>query len=166
VGRLVARLARSLGLAEADAQLMSRASQLHDVGKIAVPDSVLLKSGRLDEEELQVIRRHPQAGAAILGGSQSRVLMLAEEIALTHHEWWDGSGYPKGLRGEEIPLCGRIVAIADAFNALTHVRPYKPAWPVTDALAEIDRYRVRQFDLAVVDAFAISRRGQPDRSRS
>src|SRR6476620_6098237 len=104
---------------------MSQASLLHDVGKIAVPDRVLLKAGRLDPDELQAVRRHTEAGASILAGSRSPVLMGAAEIALTHHEWWDGSGYPKGLRGEQIPACGRIVAVADTVDALTHTRPYK-----------------------------------------
>jgi response regulator RpfG family c-di-GMP phosphodiesterase len=154
VGRLVGLIARELGLAEADAQLMSEASLLHDLGKIAVPDTVLLKPGKLHRAEVHAMRQHTHAGAAILAGSTSPVLILAREIALTHHEWWDGSGYPNGLSGEDIPLSGRIVAAADVFDALTHARPYKPAWPVQQAMAEIRRFRNRQFDPAVVDALS------------
>jgi hypothetical protein len=152
VGRVVGLLAGALGLAEADALLMGEASLLHDVGKIAVSDSILLKPGKLRVEELRAMQRHTHAGAAILAGSTSRVLILAREIALTHHEWWDGSGYPQGLSGEDIPLAGRIVALADVFDALTHARPYKPAWPAQQAVTEVRRLRSRQFDPAVVDA--------------
>jgi hypothetical protein len=151
VGRIVNLLAVALGLADSEAALMSQASLLHDVGKIAIPDAILLKPGSLEPDELLEMRRHAQAGAAILAGSKSRVLILAQEIALTHHERWDGKGYPNGLRGEQIPLSGRIVAVADIFDALTHARPYKRAWTIEAALTEITRLAGRQLDPAVVD---------------
>jgi len=153
VARTAALIAQQLGLSEAGVSLIRQAAPLHDIGKLAVSDTVLLKPGKLTDEEFEQIKGHPAAGAAILSGSTSDVLRLAEEIALTHHEWWDGSGYPAGLRGEAIPLSGRIVAIADVFDALTHARPYKRAWPLREALAEIRRFRERRFDPALVDAF-------------
>ena len=100
---------------------------------------------------MEQVKKHPVNGARILAGSSSDVLQLAERIALGHHEWWDGSGYPQGLAGEEIPLCARIVAVADVFDALTHARPYKNAWPVAQAIDEIRRLRGRQFDPQIVD---------------
>ena len=132
---------------------MRLAAPLHDIGKLGVADAILLKSARLSEIELDVMRTHTTVGAAILAGSTSDVLQLAEQIALTHHEWWDGSGYPNGLSGSSIPSCGRIVALADVFDALTHARPYKEAWPVERAVEEVHLLRERQFDPDVVDAF-------------
>jgi putative nucleotidyltransferase with HDIG domain len=153
VARAAFLLARELGMTPADASLIRQASPLHDLGKLALPDAILLQRGKLSVAEYQLIKQHPTAGAAILSGSSSRVLRLAEEIALTHHEWWDGSGYPVGLSGSEIPLSGRIVALADVFDALTHARPYKQAWPIERALAELRRLAGTQFDPAVVEAF-------------
>jgi putative two-component system response regulator len=153
VARAAFLLARELGMTPADASLIRQASPLHDLGKLALPDAILLKRARLSVAEYQLVKQHPTAGAAILSGSSSRVLRLAEEIALTHHEWWDGSGYPVGLSGSEIPLSGRIVALADVFDALTHARPYKRAWPIERALAELRRLAGTQFDPAVVEAF-------------
>ena len=153
VGEFSAKLAKRLGLPEGLVQLIRRAAPLHDLGKIAVPDSVLLKLGRLTTDEFEVIKSHTQVGARILSGSGHPLLQLAEQIALTHHEHWDGSGYSPTMRGEEIPLVSRIVAVADVFDALTHARPYKKAWPVEDALAEIERQKGRQFDPTIVDAF-------------
>jgi response regulator RpfG family c-di-GMP phosphodiesterase len=109
------------------------ATPMHDVGKLATPDHILLKPGRLTDDEMTVMRRHAEIGAQILTGSSSTLLQLAEEIAGSHHEKFDGSGYPKGLVGDEIPLSGRIVAVADVFDALTSERPYKKAWPIEDA---------------------------------
>jgi response regulator RpfG family c-di-GMP phosphodiesterase len=152
VGRIVNLLALALDLSDTEAALMSQASLLHDVGKIAIPDAILLKPGSLEPDELLEMRRHAQAGAAILAGSKSRVLMVAQEIALTHHERWDGKGYPNGLRGRQIPLSGRIVAVADIFDALTHARPYKRAWTIEAALDEITRLAGHQLDPAVVGA--------------
>lgn len=153
VGEFSAKLARRLGLPDPLVQLIRRAAPLHDLGKIAVPDSVLLKLGRLTIDEFEVIKSHTQVGARILSGSGHPLLQLAEQIALTHHEHWDGSGYSPSMRGEDIPLVSRIVAVADVFDALTHARPYKKAWPVEDAIAEIERQKGRQFDPQIVDAF-------------
>jgi putative two-component system response regulator len=133
--------------------LIHQAAPLHDLGKLALPDAILLKRAKLSVAEYQQVKQHPAAGAAILSGSSSKVLRLAEEIALTHHEWWDGSGYPAGLAGPAIPLGGRIVALSDVFDALTHTRPYKRAWPIERALAEVRRLAGVQFDPAVVEAF-------------
>jgi putative two-component system response regulator len=123
------------------------------VGKIAVPDAILTKPGKLTEEEWVVMRRHAEAGANILSGSSAPIMRMAEEIALTHHERWDGGGYPAGLSGEQIPLVGRICAVCDVFDALLSPRPYKEPWPVEDALEELRRERGKHFDPAVVDAF-------------
>jgi putative two-component system response regulator len=145
-------LARQLGLPDSQVSLIARAAPLHDVGKIGVPDTILLKMGKLTSAEFEVVKQHTAIGARILSGGKFPLLRLAEEIAFTHHERWDGDGYAN-IRGHDIPLCGRIVAVADVFDALTQQRPYKPAWPVAEAIAEIDRQRERQFDPGVVDAF-------------
>lgn len=152
VGQMAALLARQLYLPDAQIALIRRAAPLHDVGKIGVPDTILLKLGRLTPDEFAVVRTHTAIGARILSGSRFPILRLAEEIAFSHHERWDGNGY-SGIARDSIPLAGRIVAVADVFDALTQKRPYKPAWPVEDALAEIERQRGRQFDPAVVDVF-------------
>jgi HD-GYP domain-containing protein (c-di-GMP phosphodiesterase class II) len=157
VARSARVLAERLGLPPGEAAVIGRAAPLHDLGKLAVPEAILLKPGRLTVSEFSQIQAHTTAGAAILSGSRSAVLRRAEEIALTHHEHWDGHGYPGGLRGEAIPLSGRIVALADVFDALTHARPYKSAWSSRSALAEIRRLRGRQFDPALVDAFLEAR---------
>lgn len=163
VARTSFLLAGRLGLGAEEASVLRHAAPLHDVGKLAVPDAILLKRGRLTAFEYEQIKRHPIAGAAILAGSDFSVLRLGEEIAATHHERWDGSGYPRGLAGETVPLCGRIVALADVFDALTHPRPYKQAWPVEEAVEEIQGLRGRQFDPEVVDAFmALDPRGLVD----
>ena len=154
VGHTAAVLAESIGLPAARIELIRLAAPLHDIGKVAVPDPVLLKPGRLDTRERGLMRSHTAIGGKILAGSRSAVLRLAEEIALTHHERWDGSGYPRGLAGEEIPLSGRLVAIADAFDALTHTRPYKEAWHVDQAVAEIVAGSGSQFDPALIEAFS------------
>jgi PAS domain S-box-containing protein len=132
---------------------LRHAAPLHDVGKLAISDTILLKPGPLTPAERAIMETHTSAGAAILRGSDSRILQLGEEIALTHHERWDGTGYPSRLAGEHIPVSGRIVAVADVFDALTHQRPYKSPWPVEDAVAEIECHRATQFAPAVVDAF-------------
>jgi putative two-component system response regulator len=152
VGQMSALLARQLGLPDTQVSLIRRAAPLHDVGKLGVPDTILLKLGKLSEEEFAVVKTHTVIGARILSGGKFPLLRLAEEIAFSHHERWDGSGYA-GIPGTRIPLAGRIVSVADVFDALTQQRPYKPAWPVGDAIAEIDRQRGRQFDPDVVDAF-------------
>ena len=119
---------------------------VHDVGKIGVPDAILRKPGPLDPAEREIMKTHTTIGASILAGSRSPLVKLAETVALTHHERWDGGGYPAGLAGEAIPLVGRICAICDSFDALTSERPYKSAWPVEEALEEIARERGGQFD--------------------
>ena len=152
VGQMSSLLARQLGLPDSQVALIARAAPLHDVGKIGVPDSILMKMGKLSKAEFEVVKQHTAIGARILSGGKFALLRLAEEIAFAHHERWDGDGYA-GMRKTDIPLAGRIVAVADVFDALTQQRPYKPAWPVGDAIAEIDRQRDRMFDPSLVDAF-------------
>jgi putative two-component system response regulator len=152
VGRTAFLIARTMGVASGVLEPIERAAALHDVGKIGVPDAILLAPRKLSSEEFEVVKTHTTIGARILSGSRSALLKLAEEIAFAHHERWDGHGYA-GLAGEEIPLSGRITTVADVFDALTHDRPYKRAWPVDAAVAEIRRGRGRQFDPGVVDAF-------------
>ena len=152
VGQMAALLARELGLPDSDVSLIRRAAPLHDVGKIGIPDSILLKLGKLTPAEFELVKTHTTIGARILSGSRFALLRMAEEIAYSHHEQWDGRGYA-GLTGDRIPLAGRIVTVADVFDALTQKRPYKAAWPVEEAVAEIERQRGRQFDPDVVDAF-------------
>lgn len=153
VGRIAALLARALGWPAEQGELIGRAAPLHDLGKIGIPDWILLKPEKLTADEFARMQQHTNVGARILSGSRFPLLQLAEEIAHTHHERWDGAGYTGGLRGEAIPIAGRIVAVADVFDALTHERPYKRAWPVEEAVAEITRQSGSQFDPAVVEAF-------------
>jgi putative two-component system response regulator len=153
VARTATLLARALRVPEDDVERLALAAPLHDVGKIAVPDAVLLKPGRLTRAEYQVVQRHVLVGEEILGGSTSPVLQTAAEIALHHHERWDGRGYPAGLAGNEVPLPARLVAVADVFDALTHRRPYKDAWPVPDAVREVLDQAAGHFDPDVVAAF-------------
>jgi putative two-component system response regulator len=152
VGHLAARLAQVLGLPPERVELIRQAAPLHDIGKIGIPDTILMKPGRLTADERAMMETHTALGARILSGSRYPILRMAEEIALTHHERWDGAGYPNGLKGDEIPLSGRIVAVADVFDSLSHVRPYKRAWPAREALAELQEHAGRQFDPAVVEA--------------
>ncbi len=149
---LCGEVALQLGQSETDATMLQHASALHDIGKIGVPDAILLKPGRLTTEEFSVMKEHVIAGAELLTGSGSPVLQLAEVVCRTHHEKWDGSGYPAGIAGEAIPLPGRIAAVCDVFDALTHERPYKHAWSIDEAAAEIARCRGAHFDPAVADA--------------
>lgn len=152
VGRLAALLSQTLGWPPNQVELLRRAAPLHDVGKIGIPDRILLKPGKLSAEEFEEMKAHITIGSQTLSGSRFGLLQLAEEIALTHHERWDGSGY-LGLKGEAIPRAGRIVSVADVFDALTHTRPYKEAWPIERARDEILGQAGRQFDPQVVDAF-------------
>lgn len=152
MSEMCGNVARELGYSESDADLMRHASALHDIGKIGVPDAILLKPGRLTAEEFDVMREHVVAGAELLTGSDSPVLQLAETVCRTHHEKWDGTGYPAKLSGEAIPLSGRIAAVCDVFDALTHERPYKSAWSIADACAEVVRCRGGHFDPDVADA--------------
>jgi putative two-component system response regulator len=152
VGLLASALGAGLGLPPREVDLLRRTAPLHDIGKIAVPDSILLKPGPLTDAEFEVMKSHTTVGAQILGGSQHRILEVARAIALNHHERWDAQGYPNGIGGDEIPLEARIVAVADSFDALTHVRPYKPALPPEEAIAEMRRCRGTHYDPAVVEA--------------
>ncbi len=153
VGRLAANLARHLKLGAEDIDLIERAAPLHDVGKIGISDSILLKAGQLTPEEFEVVKSHTVIGGNLLAGGNSDLVKMAESIALNHHESWDGSGYPCGLQGNAIPLEAQLVSCADVFDALTHERPYKHAWTVEAALGEIHSQRGRQFNPRVVDAF-------------
>ncbi len=153
LSRLSRRLALEVGLSPDEAEVLGHASAMHDIGKIGIPDRVLLKPGRLDPAEWEVMHTHTTIGANILAGSSSPLLQLAESIARTHHERWDGSGYPAGLKGEEIPLAARICTICDVFDALVSTRHYKPRWALEDALHEIAVQRGRHFDPDLVDAF-------------
>ena len=152
VADLSAAIGEEIGLSPEQIDLLKRAALLHDLGKIGIPDTILLKPGRLTADEFERMKAHTTIGFEILSRTRSTTLRLARDIALTHHERWDGHGYPRGVAGPEIPLAGRIVAVADEFDALIHERPYKPAWQVADALDEIDRKRGQQFDPGIVDA--------------
>ncbi len=153
VGQTSALVARALKLPPEQVLLIRRAATLHDVGKIGIPEHILLKPGRLTPDEFNVMKSHTTIGAKILSGGQFPLLQMAEVIALTHHERWDGSGYPRGLKGEATPLLGRIVAVADVFDILTHPRPYKKAWLAEEAIAELQRAAGTQFDPSVVETF-------------
>ena len=155
VGSISVEIGRVLGMTEAHLDLLCHAAPLHDIGKIGIADAILLKPGRLTDQERQVMQRHTLIGVDILANSDSPVLNMAEEIALTHHERWDGQGYPNRLTAQTIPLVGRIVAIADVFDALTHERPYKEAWSVDRAVAHIRAESGLQFDPSAVAAFAV-----------
>ncbi|MBL8965774.1 MAG: response regulator [Spirochaetaceae bacterium] len=147
------RIALAYGLSAEEARLYLYATPMHDVGKIGIRDSILLKPGRLDEEELREMRRHCEIGEKILGETDSLLLATAAVCAKTHHERWDGKGYPQGLAGDAIPLVGRIAAVADVFDALTSKRPYKEAWPIARAAGEVRNAAGTQFDPTVVEAF-------------
>lgn len=153
VGLMAGAVARRLGEPAEAAELLAVAARLHDIGKLGVPDAILLKPGRFDAEERAVMERHCEIGAGLLAGGTSELLQIARTVALSHHERWDGQGYPNRLRGREIPLEARIVAVADTFDALTHARPYKRAWGVDEACDLITSERGRHFDPDVVDAF-------------
>jgi putative two-component system response regulator len=146
-------LGRELGLSDEACERLFHASALHDVGKIGITDRILRKQGRLEPEEMAIMRTHTSIGARVLHGSGHELMTMAEQIALTHHEWWDGSGYPGGLRGKDIPLAGRIVAVCDVYDALTSVRSYKEAWSRADAMDELGKHSGTQFDPAAVRAF-------------
>ena len=153
VGQAAARIAEALGWPEEDIEMMRLAAPLHDVGKIGIPDAILLSDGPLTLAQFEIMKSHCVIGADILSGSDVPLLRLAAEIALSHHERWDGCGYPSGLAGEEIPIAGRIVAVADTYDALTHPRPYKAAWGEKEALEDILRGTDEHFDPRVVEAF-------------
>lgn len=153
VSQLTALLATGLGIDPGQVSLLRRAAPLHDVGKIGIPDHILLKPGKLTSDEFTLMKQHTTIGAQILSRHHTPTMQVAATIALAHHERWDGSGYPHGLVGVQIPLAGRLVGIVDVFDALTHERPYKQAWTVGAALAEIGRGVGRQFDPDVAAAF-------------
>src|SRR6185369_12553275 len=175
VGRYAGIIARELGFEESAAEMLEQAALLHDVGKIGVPDAILLKPGKLDADEIESMQKHCGFGKRIFEGMTSQesaayrshttvgskivqdcrapLLDLASRIALTHHEKWDGTGYPLGLAGEDIPLEGRITAVADVFDALSSKRPYKPAFPLEKCLAILEEGRGQHFDPTVLDAF-------------
>ena len=151
-------IASAIGMERDEVETVELAAPLHDIGKIGIPDQILLKAEKLDDTEWQVMRRHPVIGHEILKGSASKYVRMGALIALGHHEKYDGSGYPNGLVGDHIPLCARIVAVADVYDALTSPRPYKQAWPSEKAVEYLDAQRGRHFDPNLVAAFASVRR--------
>ena len=153
MSRMCAELGRTSGLAETDVELLLHAASVHDIGKIAIPDRVLLKQGPLEPDEWELMKSHTVVGAEMLAGSRSPVVQMGEVIARAHHEKWDGTGYPLGLRAEEIPLVARICAVCDVYDALVSDRPYKTAWPVDKALAELRRLSGQHLDPRLVALF-------------
>jgi putative two-component system response regulator len=153
VARYSRLIAEQLGLDAKFCKEIYLAAPLHDVGKVAIPDSILLKPGKLDDFEMATIRTHTTIGAQILANSSCELIQLAGIIASAHHEKWDGSGYPNGLRDHQIPLAARIVSVADVFDALTTARPYKKAFPLEEARAYLESKKAKEFDPSCVDAF-------------
>ncbi len=153
MSKICSLLAKSLGWPNEEVELMLHASPMHDIGKIGITDSILLKPGKLEPEEFQIMKTHAEIGAGILEGGDSALLRLARTIALTHHEKWDGSGYPLGLSGTDIPIASRIAAVADVFDALISSRPYKPAWPLEKAIDFLKENTGRHFDPEIVEHF-------------
>jgi len=153
VGKLSGLLAAEYGCDDATCFMVELAARLHDIGKIGVPDAILLKPDKLNDAERQVMRAHTTVGAELLSKSNIPQMQMAEDIARYHHEWWNGSGYPGNLSGTAIPLSARVAALADVFDALTHKRPYKIAWPIDSALGEISQLRGTQFDPELTDMF-------------
>jgi putative two-component system response regulator len=162
VGSLASLIAAEIGCDAATVDLIQHAATLHDVGKIGVPDAILLKPGRLTEQEFEVMKGHVDVGTRLLAHGRSALLRMAETIAASHHERWDGSGYPLGLRGDEIPLVGQIVAVADSFDTLMSERPYKRAWPLHRALEEMTAQRGTLYAPRVVDALLEVLRSRPE----
>ncbi|MDP5033251.1 MAG: response regulator [Paraglaciecola sp.] len=146
-------LALAIGYSEQQAENLLHAAPMHDIGKIGIADSIMLKPGKLSDEEFKIMQKHPEIGAEILGDPDSDLIKLAISVSLTHHEKWDGSGYPKGLKGEEIPIEGRIVALADVFDALTSVRPYKEAWSIEATMDFLESQSGKHFDPYLVTVF-------------
>lgn len=153
VGFYARLIALESGMSKTQAELLFNAAPLHDLGKIGIPDTILLKPGPLDDDEWEIMRQHSEIGAHIIGDTDSELLKLAKEIALTHHEQWNGKGYPKGLRGKEIPLAGRIITLVDAFDALLNERCYKRAWSIDETVNYIRKERGKRFDPELVDLF-------------
>ncbi|MDY7578229.1 response regulator [Herbaspirillum sp. RTI4] len=150
-------IATELGLSEEECAIVRDAAPLHDIGKVGIPDRILLKRGRLDDDEMAIMRTHPALGAAILSGGTSPLLRAAASIALSHHERYDGSGYPSGTRGEDIPLYARIISVADVFDALTTARPYKQAWELERAMLFLQEGAGSHFDPLCVEVFLKNR---------
>ena len=159
ISHISAALGRAAGLQTERREVIMSASPMHDIGKIGIPDSILLKQGKLDSEEWEVMKTHTTIGAELLSGHDSVLMAAAARIALTHHERWDGNGYPQGMAGEDIPIEGRIVALSDVFDALLSERPYKKAWPIEAAVQEIDALKGKAFDPVLVEAL---HRGLPE----
>ncbi|HEU4748506.1 MAG TPA: HD domain-containing phosphohydrolase, partial [Gemmatimonadaceae bacterium] len=155
VGLMSARLAEAIGLAPGIVELIKRAAPLHDIGKVGISDAILLKPGPLTPEERAVMQTHTTIGSKMLEKGGSELVRLCQRIARSHHERWDGSGYPDGTAGESIPLEARIVAVADFLDAVTHARPYRGAWALNDALATINSAAGSHFDPVVVKALAL-----------
>ncbi|HVT11758.1 MAG TPA: HD domain-containing phosphohydrolase [Fimbriimonadaceae bacterium] len=153
VADMSAQIAEELGMAAATVEIIRISAPLHDLGKIGISDSLLLKPGKLTPEEIDIMRKHAEVGALIIGNAKSPQLRKAREIALYHHENWDGSGYPFGISRNKIPISARIVAVADTFDALINERPYKRAWPIQEAITEVQRQSGARFDPAIVEAF-------------
>ena len=153
VGRLASLLAKENGCDEETIFMIDIAARLHDIGKVGIPDGILLKPAKLNAAEREVMKTHTTIGAEVLANSNIAHMQTAEEIARFHHEWWDGTGYPSGLAGENIPIAARITALADVFDALAHKRPYKEAWPLDSTLTEIMALKGRQFDPKLTDLF-------------
>lgn len=151
MSHICAVLARGVGWSETQCDLILNASPMHDIGKIAIPDAILLKPGRLEPDEWEIMKTHTSIGAKLLDGDDSDLMCMARDIALGHHEKWDGSGYPGGLAGDDIPQAARIAALADAFDALSSVRPYKKSWSVDSIVNLITENRAKHFDPVLVD---------------
>lgn len=153
MGRYAEILAQRLGWSELACQAIAKTAPMHDIGKIAIPDEILLKPGKLAEDEWSVMRSHTERGAAIIGAKGSALMRMASEIALSHHERWDGQGYPAGRSGEAIPITGRVVAIADVYDALLSRRPYKEAWPLAMVTGYLQEQAGKHFDPALIGLF-------------
>jgi len=153
MSKMCALLAQKAGWSEQQCDLIVSASPMHDIGKIGIPDAILLKPGKLEPDEWLTMKTHAEIGARLLDGNDSDLMVMAREVALNHHEKWDGSGYPAGLQGKDIPMSGRISALADVFDALTSERPYKRAWPVAEAVQLIRDNRGKHFDPELTDLF-------------
>jgi putative two-component system response regulator len=160
VSLVASQLAKRMGIDEQRCHLIRLGSRVHDVGKIAVPDRILRNPGKLTPEDFDVMKRHAEYGHQMLAGSGSEVLEVAATIAWTHHEWWDGSGYPRGLRGEQIPVEGRITAVADVFDALTNDRIYRSAYPMSDAIKMMSAEGATHFDPTLLKPFLESLQGK------